>query len=303
MSEQSRDMRSRPWHQVVTGTKAVLEEVNRSAGTRWQLDARFCGAMGDAWRVRADNSVAVLKWHEPASGSPHNPDAPRVVEFLRKAGYPPPAWLASGTTEDGVFWSVQELVDGEPLKELNNWSAELFIVLIDLQRRLQLPTRYSWDQYSRDLVFGRHPLHQPLAHAGPNVRELLAAALETAAPHTTAGLADDEMVHSDLNVSNLLVRQGQLVGVIDIDAAGRGSAAYDLMSPVINGVYWGSDPIAIERLVSYGLDVYGSGPLAVATAGVLIEVTNWYLGCSPAHIEQRAERLLRWLSDVAVRLA
>ncbi len=110
------------------------------------------------------------------------------------------------------------------------------------------------------------------------------------------------MVHSDLNVSNLLVRQGQIVGVIDIDAAGRGCAAYDLMSPVINGVYWGSDPIAIERLVSYGLDVYGPGPLAVATASVLIEVTNWYLSCSPAHIEQRAERLLRWLSVERRRL-
>ncbi len=129
-------------------TDAVLEEVNRTADTRWQLDARFAGdAMGDAWRVRAGDSVAVLKWHEPASRSPRNPDSPRVVRFLREAGYPTPAWLASGTTDHGVFWCVQELVEGEPLKELDQSSAELFIVLVNLQRRLQLPTRYSWNQY------------------------------------------------------------------------------------------------------------------------------------------------------------
>lgn len=302
------------WRDYVATAQAILDQVNEETAAAWRLDSRFAsGVREGAWRVQDRSTVAVLKWHDlPRSGStpvavftssaPYNPDAPVIVDYLRAAGYPTPAWLAAGTTADGVAWSIQEFVDGEPLGELDAASAEVFIDLVRLQRTLRLPTTMSWNPYVRAHVFGTHPSHRPLIAAGGDVRKVLAEALAIAAPHESTTLIDTEMVHCDLNVSNLLMRNGRLVAVVDIDGTGRGCAVYDVLSPAANGVWWNSDPAAVDRLVNYAIDAYGPGPVAIAVACLVIETTGWYLTATPARIEHRVARQRSWIDDLRSRL-
>lgn len=221
MSEQAATSMSGRWRDHVATAEASLGHVNEETGAMWRLDSRFAsGVLEGAWRVQHESTVAVLKWHDPASSAPYNPDAPTIVEYLRAAEYPTPAWLAAGTTADGVAWSVQEFVDGEPLRELDAASAEVFVHLVRLQRALSPPTVMSWNPYIRAHVFDAHPSHRPLITAGGDVRKLLDDALALAAPYESAALIDSEMVHCDLNVSNILMRNGRLVAVVDIDGFG-----------------------------------------------------------------------------------
>lgn len=98
----------------VEATVSVLAEVNLETGAQWQLEGRLAGGvLGGAWRITSETGMAVLKWHDLTSSVPYNPDAPAVVAYIRANGYPTPAWLASGTTRDGIPWSVQELTSRE----------------------------------------------------------------------------------------------------------------------------------------------------------------------------------------------
>lgn len=291
------------WRQQTSKVARVLEQVNGATRGSWAVESRFAGGVLEgAWRIRDGDAVAVLKWHDPGSAAPYNPDAPAIVETLLRAGYPTPQWLTWGVTDADQHWSVQELVDAPPLRGLDVSNAHHFIDVVAQQRTIELPTEMTWIPYVRDHVFTPHPLHRRLLRAGPNVRRLLARAIDLAAPFESLPLPATEMVHCDLNVSNLLVRDGQLRAVVDIDAAGRGCAAYDLASPAVNGVSWQSDPVAVELLIAWGLANYGAAVLAVNIACVLIETTAWYLKADPDGIEERAARHLAWLDGLGERL-
>lgn len=68
-------------------------------------------------------------------------------------------------------------------------------------------------------------------------------------------LPDDDIVHGDLNPSNVLVRDGQIVAVIDTGSAGRGSRAIDLAT-VVWGTPMGSraEDVAVLRLLTVAPD-------------------------------------------------
>lgn len=267
---------------------------------------RLAGA-GRADRRRVEvappgDSAPATSVAEFNSSSPYNPDAPAIVGYLRAVGYPTPAWFAAGSTLEGVDWSIEEFVDAEPMGELDLASAEVFIDLVRLQRSLRLPTKMSWNPYIRAHVVAPHPSHRPLIAAGGNVRKLLDEAIAFAAPYESTALIDSEMVHCDLNVSNILMRDGRLVAVVDIEGAGRGCAIYDALSPAANGVSWNSDAAAVERLVNYALDTYGPGPVAIVVACLVIEITGWYLTATPSDIEHRVARHHNWINDLRSRI-
>ncbi|CAN5671441.1 hypothetical protein BH24ACT5_BH24ACT5_08080 [soil metagenome] len=315
MSEQELINTSGRRQDQVTIAQAILHQVNEQSCATWRLDSRFgSGVRNGAWRVQAGSSVAVLKWHDPAhsgtamsvadfnSSSPYNPDTPAVVRYVRSMGYPTPTWFASGSTAEGVNWSIQEFVDGQPLSELDVASAEVFIELVERQRSLRPPTVMNWNPYIRAHVFGPHPSHRALIAAAGDVRKLLDHAISFAAPYEPTPLLDNEMVHGDLNVSNILMRDGRVVAVVDIEGTGRGCAVYDVLSPAANGVSWNSDPVAVDRLVGYAIDTYGAGPVAIAVACLVIETTGWYLTATPAGIEHRVARHHNWIDDLRPRL-
>lgn len=315
MSPQSESDAVDSWRQQVAGAQAILEQANEASGGRWRLESRFAdGLLEGAWRVRDGSAVAVLKWHDAtaaafgrgesfATHGPYNPDAVAIVEYLRAEGYPTPAWYGAGATATGAVWSLQEFVDAEAIGPIEPATAELFIELIERQRTIRLPTSVNWNPYIRSHVFGEHATHRRLTSAGEGAIRVLDSALSLAAPYESTSLVDDEMVHCDLSISNVLVRGGRVVAVIDTAGAARGCAAYDALSPVVNGVWWNSDSVAVERLVGYTLTTYGPATVAVVAACLAIETADWYFTHGREHAERPASRLYAWVEDLRHRLA
>ena len=217
---------------------------------RWVVESRLSGGMQrGAWLVRGPTGAAVLKWIDVDAD-----DAFAVVEHARSCGYPTPRWLDHGTTDDGRSWCVQELVDGEPMGNLDVHGAELIVELVSLQRSITPPTTRSWSALG----------------------------------------SVDELVHSDLNVQNILLRDGAVAGVIDFEEAARGCAVLDLLSPAVNAVVWRSDPAAIEVLLRYARASYDDDVIANAATIVAREVADWYRRAMPDEFARIDAAITDW---------
>lgn len=267
---------------LTASTRTVLAMINDDIVGTWQLEERLAGGLlGGAWRVNDGAVAAVLKWHDPASDVPRNPDAPAVVAYIRAAGYPTPAWLASGATTAGIAWSIQELVGGAPSLHLDVAAAERVVDLVRLQRTISPPTTMSWTTFMRETV----------RVAPPDLRAFAAA-------YESSPVPDDEMVHCDLSLSNILVRDARVVGVVDIDATGRGCAVYDLLSVAVNGLAWDADPKALALLHEYAVDTYDEAAVRIAATCLVTEGLGWASTHYADRIDDLAVTYREWLRSL-----
>jgi hypothetical protein len=99
----------------------VLANVASVVGAEVTLVSRLPGGVNTgAMRVQlAGRADAVLK-AEPSAHSSHLDKTlrgQRVVEHMRRRGYPTPAWLGVGATATHV-WHLMDFVDAAPVQEL-----------------------------------------------------------------------------------------------------------------------------------------------------------------------------------------
>jgi aminoglycoside phosphotransferase (APT) family kinase protein len=183
---------------------------------------------GSAVRVQlAGRADAVLKAVPRAH--PNQLDeasrAQRVVEHMRRRGYPTPAWLAVGTTATHV-WHLMDFVDAAPATELTPSVVEQLMEIIELQAG-QASEPYDHWSYAWRVVTGQESAVAGLSGYSSAVSALverLRIMCGTPPPPRQA----PDMVHADLNPSNVLVREGAVVAVVDIGNAGSGTRATDL---------------------------------------------------------------------------
>ena len=114
----------------------VVDEVASRVGAQVTLLSRLPGGVnGGAFHVQlAGGATAVLKAVPRAH--PKHPDetlrAQRVVEHMRRRGYPTPAWLGVGATATHV-WHLMDFVDAAPAPELTLSLVEQLMEIIELQ--------------------------------------------------------------------------------------------------------------------------------------------------------------------------
>lgn len=182
--------------------------------------------------------------------------------------------------------------------QLDASGAELIIKLVEMQRKLSPPTSWSWSAFIRDLALGEHPSHERIRNVGGPLSSVLADALALAAPYRAAELPDDEMVHCDLSVSNILLRDGQLSGVIDIEATGRGCAVYDVLAPSIADALWSPTGGPIDVLHEYALDAFGPAAVALAATTLAVEKLDGLADRQPDDLDGWSEKCRKWLAIV-----
>ena len=270
----------------------ILDGVARVVGAEVTLLSRLPGGVnGGAFHVQlAGRATAVLKAVPRAH--PHHMDetlrAQRVVEHMRSRGYPTPAWLGVGASATHV-WHLMDFVDAAPAPELTLSLAEQLMEIVELQAG-QASEPYDHWSYAWRVATG-----QGSAVAGLNFDEtpeqsLLrqsVAGLSGYSPMVSALVerlrlgctgvppprAAPDMVHADLSTpSNVLVRDGAVVAVVDIGNAGSGTRAIDLTSllwytfqnPLLDGVRKG--------LWTRILDLVGGEGAAVLAAAQILHM-------------------------------
>ncbi|CAN5439399.1 hypothetical protein BH11ACT8_BH11ACT8_20410 [soil metagenome] len=209
----------------------VLDDVAGAVGQEVTLLERLSGGVNaGARRVQvAGMADAVLKAVPRTT-----PDqlgetlrARRVVEHMRRRGYPTPAWLGVGATATYV-WHLMEFVDAAPVPGLTPSLVEQLMEITELQAGQASEPHDHW-RYAWRVATGRES-----AVAGLSGYSSAVSALVERLPLVAADLLPPreapDMVHADLNPSNVLVRDGAVVAVVDIENAGSGTRATDLIT-------------------------------------------------------------------------
>ena len=269
---------------------AVLDDVASVVGAEVTLLSGLSGGInGGSMRIQlAGGTDAVLKAVPRA-----HPDqldetlrAERVVEHMRRGGYPTPAWLGVGATATHV-WHLMDLVDAAPAPELTPSVVEQLMEIIELQAgqasepydHWSFAWRVATGQGSADLNAEQLRLLQGVAGLSghSSVVSALVERLRLGCADVPPPRDAPDMVHADLATpSNVLVRDGAVVAVVDIGNAGSGTRATDLIALVW---YTFRDPQLLDgvrtRLWTRILGLVGWEGTAVLAAAHILLSLEW----------------------------
>jgi aminoglycoside phosphotransferase (APT) family kinase protein len=252
----------------------VLDDVASVVGAEVTLLSRLPGGVNaGAMRVqlagRADAVLKAVPRTHPTLDETLR--AQRVVEHMRRRGYPTPAWLGVGATATHV-WHLMDFVDAAPVPELTPSIVEQLMEIIELQAgQASEPYDHWW--YAWRVATGQESAVAGLSGYSSVVSALVERLRLVCADVPPPREAPD-MVHADLNPSNVLVRDGAVVAVVDIENAGSGTRATDLTT-----LQWHTfqDPLdgVRRRLWTRILDLVGWEGAAVLAATQILLQLEW----------------------------
>lgn len=272
----------------------VLSDVASVVGAQVTLLGRLPGGVnGGAVRVQLDGSADAVLKAVPRS-HPHQLDdmlrARRVVEHMRGRGYPTPAWLGVGAAA-GHVWHLMDLVDASPAPVLTPSIVEQLMGIVELQAGQASEPYDHWSYAWRVATGAGSPvvrldldqtpeqslIRQSMAGLAGHSSEVsvLLERLRLLSADVPAPRESPDMVHADLSTpSNILIREGAVVAVVDISNAGSGTRAIDLTTLV-----WATfdDPLmddARRRLWTRVLDLVGGEAAAVLLSAQILHMVE-----------------------------
>ncbi|TDD58342.1 aminoglycoside phosphotransferase family protein [Kribbella antibiotica] len=258
-------------------TESVVAELNVALGTDYQLVRRLTGGLQSGAFELTDG--VVLKWTDRPEWAPRVRRAAELVRRARAVGYPTPQWLAVGTTEAGSPYQLQEFVPGTPVRDgalVDESLARHLIEICELQRDLVPEDIVNWSGYAHGVVFdGWDGVRERVLAYGGEPAELTARYDALCQPYRGDELPSGDLVHGDLNIGNLLVAGGQVTGIIDIESAGSGSRAYDLVSLATSAVRDGAPTGVDELFLEAALRAGGRETVAVCAATAYVTIAEF----------------------------
>ncbi|MFC0626819.1 phosphotransferase [Kribbella deserti] len=283
-------------------TTRVLGELNAAHGTGYRLVRRLAGGLqSGAYEVAGPDGHAVLKWTDEPGWGNRVQRAAGLVREARAAGYPTPRWIACGTTSSGLPYHLQEYVDGRPLSSaagLTMATAENLAQGIGKAAGLVTDEQYNWSSYVHGVVFdGLGGIWDTAAALDDRSTEILARFEAACAPYQDEDLPVNDLVHGDLNVSNI-VETADGVTIVDVEAISGGTRAYDLIALAASAARDGAAPGVDEFLVEAALSAAGFGPTVVCAAAGFADLALFADSIEDAalpNIQRGAARILTLL--------
>ncbi|AHI00237.1 hypothetical protein GCM10010174_83440 [Kutzneria viridogrisea] len=210
-----------------------LAAIGAACGLDFRRCKRLPGEHGAVEATVPGSGRFIVKWtRHPAPWQDH---VAGVTTALRRRRYPAPRIIAADEV-DGLSYLVQEKLPGTPPQELDADQLESLISVVEMHRdgARGLERRgLGWgEQVQRDLADPEHWSLRKRALAGhsPLGARLVADIARRAAALDVSGLPEQDIVHGDFGLGNLLFLPGALSGVVDWDGWRPGDHRADLVT-------------------------------------------------------------------------
>lgn len=255
----------------------LLATINARHGTSFVLGDRYAdGESG--FGVYAVSDAAgrhgVLKWFADPSVVDRLREIDAATARLRAQGYPAPLSLVVGSTS-AASYAIQERRPGVPLRVVTPALVPSLIALNALQRGHAIPRRRDWPgRVVESVLHGGDGccLLDPLRTYSPETAELLAALQALVARHKDDRYETADLVHFDLNPTNILVEDGAVSGVIDWQDPCAGDRAFDLVTLLF---YAWDSPAMRDPLWRHVRGQISPGVLGVYLAHMILRQVDW----------------------------
>ena len=278
--------------------RTVLDEINRRHSTQFRLGSRPRGGVNETWFLDGPGQErAVLK--VDAGSLSHLHATAAVVDKLRARGYPTPRWLFVGQVESGQTYHVQEFVPGE-LAPIGAPATALGRQLIEL---VEFNAGFDpWPDRNLSSAVVSHfaACIADLQSAAPELRQVVDRYAHLSEQLGLTELPSGEFAHGDFHFYNILVHEGRVSAVVDVEACGSGTRAIDY-GRLLRDTYFGADGNQEVRAMikSTGEAVAGPEVLAFCTAAAAIDNLHWRVHCRPVKIPAMLPGFERLAIDLA----
>ncbi|HET9171272.1 MAG TPA: methyltransferase [Actinospica sp.] len=222
---------------------ADLAQVDRSTGRGWSVLGQLSGGRSDSVHLLGSGAQrAVLKIKQGEWWGEQLARHETVLTALRAAGYPTPPVLGFGSLTRDRWFLVTGFASGSQPGEIDVPLSRQLADAVDLHAGVQPPAERDWSAMVTLFLNGgirEHRFH-------PELNGLAAKALHLV-PNPVPALPGGEFVHGDFTLRNVLVDQGGLSAVIDLEGFGRGTRTIDLVALLASMIGY-ADPEAVAEI-------------------------------------------------------
>ena len=256
----------------------MVNDLNQVHNLRYVLHSRCRGGLnGGAWILTdPDGQRAILKWRadDPTARTAR---LAQTVNRIHATGYPTPRWIAAGITDAGTSYQLQEFVPGQPASPLRADTAALLIDVLERQAGLDPDPDHDCSEHVTSFVHddsddGPRAFLRGLGQPGGDLLTHLDRVL---ARHGQVRLPGGDLVHAEFNSCNVLMHDGQVSGVIDIQSFGSGTRAIDYGDLLREAYVTEAGPDAARLIRQAGEAVAGPGVLAVCVAASAFGIVHF----------------------------
>jgi hypothetical protein len=216
---------------AVPDLPAIVAFINAQHGTTFRISERYLGGeQGASALTNAESVRFILKWTPGAQDFGRLPEILKLVGRLRNRWYPVPRYVIRGLHPAGRY-VIQAALPGAPVKRLTPAQVEQILALNERQRDLAPADAPPWPAVLVEVALNGgngYCLLDPMRQHGPDTARLLDLVQELAARHQHVAAPTTDVVHFDLNPTNILAQPDRITGVVDWDGARTGDRAFDL---------------------------------------------------------------------------
>lgn len=243
-----------------------------------------------------DGTSFVLKWDSVEESKQRRRSAIDVARRLgAEAGWPVPIFDLAEDEE--WLYARQHLMPGEEPAQLTRHLFEQVVDLVDSTAGLGSASPSDWPERLVDTLVAvpanptDYCAHGPLRQHSPagqrlisRIEEIGADSLAVDGPNSEVvnaeardsgvGAADD-LMHWDLHPGNLLVVDGNLSAVIDLDNAGPGPRGFDLVTFALSSQILPADAGLASTLLDEARDRLSGELWSASVAHLVLRFSNW----------------------------
>src|SRR5579884_366653 len=210
---------------------AVLSAINAQTGSAYRLGERLSGGTRNsgAWLVDGPEGPAVLKWVPGESSPEPQRAAARTCELLSRLGAPVPRYRSVGTVSGGAY-AVMDLMPGSTMNPGSPRQIRELLSLVELQKDQGFGAS-EWPAQLVDRITvgdGNYSYPGVMGDWSPEARHLQQRARDIARRGRSIACRTSDIVHQDMNPSNILAEHGHISAIIDWENTTTGDRAWDV---------------------------------------------------------------------------